>query len=171
MRPFRYLNLWISKRHTVTMHDVVTVNNDMFKYIEGILRALAKNKTQWKANLFFAVKLALQKVSKSYAEVTPTAGMLSFLHRSSILTRSCDHLGRGTKEWILILRTKHSIRPDTRSTFLSMWRMNAVPHIDVCRSINQKMYQAATLSPHQRVQDPVNHPLIHKISPAMMKNS
>jgi hypothetical protein len=32
--------------------------------------------TQWKEDLFFAVKLARQKLFKYYAEVTPTMGML-----------------------------------------------------------------------------------------------
>ena len=44
--------------------------------MEGVMRALAKKKTQWKEGLFFTVKLARQKLSKSYAEVTPTTGML-----------------------------------------------------------------------------------------------
>jgi hypothetical protein len=36
---------------------------------------LAKKKTQWKEDLFFAVKLARQKLSKYYAAVAPTTGM------------------------------------------------------------------------------------------------
>jgi hypothetical protein len=44
--------------------------------MDGVMRALAKKKTQWKEDLFFAVKLAKQKLSKYYAEVTPTTGML-----------------------------------------------------------------------------------------------
>jgi len=37
---------------------------------------LAKKKTQWKEDLFFTVKLAQQKLSKYYTDVTPTTGML-----------------------------------------------------------------------------------------------
>jgi hypothetical protein len=48
----------------------------MFDHMDGVMRALAKKKTQWKEYLFFAVKLARQILSKYYAEVTPTAGML-----------------------------------------------------------------------------------------------
>jgi len=44
--------------------------------MDGVLRALAKKKTQWKEDLYFAVKFAWQKLSKYYAEVTPTTGML-----------------------------------------------------------------------------------------------
>jgi len=44
--------------------------------MDGVMRAFAKKITQWKEDLFFAVKLAGQKLSKYYAEVTPTTGML-----------------------------------------------------------------------------------------------
>jgi len=37
---------------------------------------LARKTTQWKEDLFFAVKLAGQKLSKYYAAVTPTTGQL-----------------------------------------------------------------------------------------------
>jgi hypothetical protein len=66
----------MTKRHRVTLHHVITVYNDMFNYMDGVMRALAKKKTQWKEDLFFAVKLARQKLSKYYAEVTPTTDML-----------------------------------------------------------------------------------------------
>jgi len=48
----------------------------MFDHMDGVMRALAKKKTPWKEDLFFAVKLAWQKLSKYDAEVTPTTGML-----------------------------------------------------------------------------------------------
>jgi len=76
LRPFRYWTLWMSKRHTVTLHHVITVSNDMFDHVDGVMRALATKKTPWKEDLFFTVKLAQQKLSKYYAEVTPTTGML-----------------------------------------------------------------------------------------------
>jgi len=44
--------------------------------MDGVMRALAKKKTQRKEDLFFAVKLARQKLSKYYAEVTTWTGML-----------------------------------------------------------------------------------------------
>jgi hypothetical protein len=48
----------------------------MFDHMDGVMRALPKKKTQWKEDLFFTVKLAQQKLSKYYAEVTPTMGIL-----------------------------------------------------------------------------------------------
>ena len=76
LRPFRYWTRWMSKRNTVTLHHVITVYNDMLNHMDGMMRALAKKKTQWKEDLFFTVKLARQKLSKYYAEVTPMTGML-----------------------------------------------------------------------------------------------
>jgi hypothetical protein len=79
LRPFRYWTLWMSKRHTVTLHHVITVYNDIFYHMDGVMRALAKKKTQWKEDLFFAVKLARQKLSKYHAAVTTmTCMLLSF---------------------------------------------------------------------------------------------
>ena len=66
----------MSKRHTVTLHNVITVYNDMFDHMDGVMRALAKKKTQWKEDLFFAVKCAQQKLTKYYTEVTPMTGIL-----------------------------------------------------------------------------------------------
>jgi len=48
----------------------------MFDHMDGVMRALAKKKTQWKEDLFFAMKFARQKLSKYYTAVTPTTGML-----------------------------------------------------------------------------------------------
>jgi len=76
LRLFRYWTLWISKRHTITHHHVITGDNDMFDHMDGVMRAFSKEKTQWKEDLFFAVKCAWQKLSKYYTEGTPTTGML-----------------------------------------------------------------------------------------------
>jgi hypothetical protein len=66
----------MSTRHTVTLHHIITVYNDMFHHMDGVMRAVPKNKTQWKEDFFCTVKLARQKLSKYYAEVTPSTGML-----------------------------------------------------------------------------------------------
>jgi len=95
----------------------------------------------------------------------------SFGHISSILFGSCDHLENGTKEWILILRRSNPILPNTKRPFWCMWRMNTVPNIDVCRSTSTKVFWAAISSPLQWLHDSVNHPLIHTICAAMMKNT
>jgi hypothetical protein len=76
LRPVGYWTLWMSKRRTVTFQHVITVYNNMFDHMYGVMRGLAKKKIQWKEDLFFAVKLAAQKLSKYYTEVTPMTGML-----------------------------------------------------------------------------------------------
>jgi len=62
----------MSKRHRVTLHHVITVYNDIFDHMDAMMRAMSKEKTPWKEDLFFAVKLTRQKVSKYCAKVTPT---------------------------------------------------------------------------------------------------
>jgi len=76
LRQFQYWTLLMSKRHTVTLQQVISVYNDMFDYVDGIMWALAKKKTQWKEDFFSAVKLAQLEVSKYHAEVTQTSVML-----------------------------------------------------------------------------------------------
>jgi len=49
--------------------------------MDGVMQALVKKKTQWKEDLFFAMKFTPQKLSKYYTEVTPMMGVLSvWLH-------------------------------------------------------------------------------------------
>jgi len=117
LRPFRYWTLWMSMRHTVTIHHVITVYNDMFDHMDGVMRDLAKKKTQWKEDLFFAVKLARQKLAKYYAEVTLLRAWFSFPPTCSILSGSGNRLGSGTREWILILRTRHPTLHKTKRPF------------------------------------------------------
>jgi hypothetical protein len=44
--------------------------------MDGIMQSLAGKKLKWKKDMFFTMKLARQKLSKNYAEVTPSTGML-----------------------------------------------------------------------------------------------
>jgi hypothetical protein len=76
LRPFQNWTLQMSKQHTVTLHHVITVYNEMFDHMDGVIRALVKQKKQWKEDLFFAVKCARQKLSKYYTKGTLTTGML-----------------------------------------------------------------------------------------------
>jgi len=76
LRPLQYWTLWMSKRHTVTLHHEITVYNDMCNHMDGMICTLAKKKDQWKEDCFIAVKLARQKLSKYYTEVILTTAML-----------------------------------------------------------------------------------------------
>ena len=75
-RPVRYWTLWMWTRHTVSLHHVITVYNDMFDRMDGIMQALAMKKTQWMEDLYFAMKFAWHTLSKSNADVTPMTSML-----------------------------------------------------------------------------------------------
>jgi len=168
LRPFRYWTLWTSKRHTVTLHHVITVYNNMFDPMDGVMQALAKKKTQWKEDLIFTVKLARQKLMlKSLQRWV----CFAFLHLFSIRSGSCNCLEIGTREWILTLRTSHPILPNINRSFCHMWRINTVPTINVCLSIHSNTYWAAISSSLHWLQDPVNHSLLNVICPAMMKNT
>jgi hypothetical protein len=71
--------LWMSNRHTVTMHHASTVYNHGFDHMDEIMWALAKKKSQWKEYLYFTVEFVRQKLSKYHSKVTPT----TFLHLTS----------------------------------------------------------------------------------------
>jgi len=82
----------------VTFHHTIVVYNDMFDYMHGVMQALARNKTELKEDMIFAVKFACQKLSKYHAAVTPTMGMLHDQRISSILSGSCHDPRSGTRE-------------------------------------------------------------------------
>ena len=46
----------MSKRHTIVLNRIITVYSDMFNHIDCVMRALAKKKTQWKEDFYFAMK-------------------------------------------------------------------------------------------------------------------
>jgi len=85
----------MSTRHTVTLHQVINVYNDMFDHMDGVMRALAKKKTQWKEDLFFAVKFVRQMLSKYYTTVTPKTG----LHRISAHILDLFRMLRWSRKW------------------------------------------------------------------------
>ena len=64
IQPFRYWTLWMSKRHPVSLHHVITGCNDVFDHMDGVMRALAKKKTQWKEDLYIAMRFARQKLTR-----------------------------------------------------------------------------------------------------------
>jgi hypothetical protein len=117
IRPFQYWTRWMLKQHTITLDHTITVYNDMFDHMDGVMRALAKKKTQWKKELFFPVKCAQPKLCKYYTEVTPMTGMLLITAHILDSSRSCDPIGSGTREWISILKTGLLILSNTKMPF------------------------------------------------------
>ena len=48
----------MSKRYIVTLHQVITVYNDMFDQMDGVMQASTKKMTPWKGDSFLAMQLA-----------------------------------------------------------------------------------------------------------------
>jgi len=94
-----------------------------------------------------------------------------FQHTFSILSGSCAYIACRTRDWILILRTRLLILPNTKWNCWNMCRMNNVPNIDVSLSFNLKVYRATISSSVHWPLDLVNHVMIHMICTAMMKNT
>jgi len=126
LRPFRYWTLWMSKSHTITLHHVSKVYHDMFNLMDGMMWPLAKETPQRKEDLFFVVTLARQKLWNTSPKWLQQLPCFSFLHISSILSRSCNCSKCGTMEWIFILRARHPRLPNMKRRFWSTWRMNTV---------------------------------------------
>jgi len=127
--------------------------------------------TEWKEDIFFEVKFVRQKLFKYHIKLLLQQVCLSFQHMSLILSGSCNHLECGKWEWILILRMRNLILPNTRRRYWSMWRKNTAPNIGTCQSLNLKTYLSTFFSLLQWLQDLVNLLMIHMISPVMMKNA
>jgi len=161
----------MSKRHTVTLRHVIRVYNDMLDHMHGMMRALAKKKTAWKDDLFFAVKLAQQKLSKYYCAVTPSTGMrlisAHLLDRCWKLRsfRKCD---KGI-----------DINPEDETSYTTQYQEPILKSVEneSCAKRQPGPFntletkRAAILSLLQRRLDPLNHVLIHMICPTMMKNT
>jgi len=90
------------------------VYNDIFDLMKSVMRALDNKKTPCKEELFFAVKLARQKLSKYYAEVTPT--MSTLLNSANIL----DHFWklRSFRKW----DKGTAINPENETSYMTQYQ-------------------------------------------------
>jgi hypothetical protein len=76
----------------ITLHHVTTEYKNVFDYMDRVMQGLAKKKTQWKEDLYFAVKFVRQKLSKYCTTVTSTMGILIIsarIHDPFCKLRSC----------------------------------------------------------------------------------
>jgi hypothetical protein len=78
----------------------------------GLMRVLTKKKTQWKEDIFFAVKFARQKLLKEYTEVTPKTVKLVISARNL----DCLRKFRLFRKWYkgLVINTKDETSFTTR---------------------------------------------------------
>jgi len=118
LRAFRYWTLWMSKWYTVTLYDIHTVYKDMFDQTDGIMRAVARKKPQFKADSYFALKVVRQKMIECYAEVTLTSSMLVISALIFDLWRKLRSFRKWDK-WIRIKPKDETFyTPQYRETFL-----------------------------------------------------
>jgi len=54
----------MSKRHNSTLHRVITVSNNMFAHMDGIMQASAKKKSEWQEDLYITLEVASHKLPK-----------------------------------------------------------------------------------------------------------
>ena len=130
------------KRHTVTLHHVITVFNDIVNHMDGVLCALAKKKTQTRKTYTLPWSFHTRSCPNIILKLVLWLVCFSFQHICLIVSGSCDRLGSGTRECLLILRTRHLILSNTRRHLWSMRRMNTAPNIDVCPSLNPTAYHS-----------------------------
>jgi len=94
----------------------------MFDHMDGVMRALAKTRTQWKNDLFFAVKLARQMLSKYYAEVTPSTGMR--LISAHIL--DSFHMLRSFQKWDMGM----DINPEDETSYTTQYKEAFLKYVE-----------------------------------------
>jgi hypothetical protein len=159
------------KRHSITLHHIINVHNDMFDHMDGLMRSLAMKKIQSQEDVFCAMRFSRQKLSKYYIEVTAMTGLHPMW--AHILDRfwKWDRIGSGTRVSILTLETILHIVPNRTRSFSVMWRTTTALNIDIGRSLNPKSYLTTISSPPQWLLDLVNLLLLHMICPVMIKNT
>jgi len=171
LSPLRYWTQWMSKGHAVTLHHMIIVNN----VVSILWMASCELNLSRIPNETKTYTLLWRFHDRSGPKILPKwlqqMVCFSFQRTFLILTIGCDHLGSGTREWILIVRTRLPLLTNTRMCFWRIWRMITVPNINVCLSLNPKVYWATISAPPQWLLYRVNLCMIHINCPAMMKNT
>jgi hypothetical protein len=83
---------------------------------------LAKKKTQWEEDFFFAVKCVRQKLSKYYTEVTPKTGMLLIAVHILDPFRKL----RSFRKW----DTGMDINPEDETSYITQFQEAIVKHVE-----------------------------------------
>jgi len=124
MRPWLYWTLWMSKRHTITQHHVITLYNVKVDHTDGVMRAWAKKKINTRKTYTVPWSLFARSCPSIMLNSLQRWVCISFLHTALILSGIWDHWGNGNREWIVILRARLYILLNTQRRFCSMLTMN-----------------------------------------------
>ena len=140
--------------------------------MDGVMRALAKEKTQWKeGRLVLSGEVSSTEDVKILSLIDSNDG-----HASDIRTqpRSFPEVAIVQKVW-----KGMDINPKDETSYTTQYQEAFLKYVEneYCakhRRVpvnNSKPYRTAISTPPQRLQGPINHPLIHMIRPAMMRNT
>jgi len=161
----------MSKKHMVTLHHIITVNNDMFILMDGVMRAIAKKMTQWMEYLYFALKLARQKLSQYLAAFTPMTGMR--LVSAHILY--CSRKLQSFRKWDKAM----DINPEDVTSYTNQFQQAFLKYVENeyyakhlwMSIIRPEKVPGSNLLPFGNASGFGQSSLIHMICPAMMKNT
>jgi len=128
--PFRYWTLWMSKRKTITLHRVIGIYNAIFDHLDGVLKALAKKRLQWKRDIHRAVRSARAKLRKYYTKVTPETGLILILATMLDPFRKLQTFKGWDKEMGKSSDDSDSYERQYCDAFLSYWENNYVNNLD-----------------------------------------
>jgi len=125
--------------------------------MDGVLWALAKKNTQWKEDLYFAVKFARRKLSKYYAEVTPTTGML--LISAHILDPFCKL--RSFMKWDKGM----DINPEDETSYTTQYQEGFLKYVENEYCAN---HRRLSVTKHEKLQ---SNDFIHSATPSQSGQS
>jgi len=95
--PFRYWTLWMSKRHTVTLHYIITVYNDMFDQMDGVSELLLRRRHNQRKTSTPPLMLRARSCSNIMLKSLQRPVSFWFQHICLNLSGSCTHSGSGTR--------------------------------------------------------------------------
>jgi len=172
LTPFQYCIRLMSKTHRVMLHRVITVYNQMFNRMDGVMRAVSGMKPQWKDALYFAMKFQQEKLSTFYAQVTPTT--CKVLISAQILNpfRKLQSFQKWDKGMGINTKDKTSYTTKCQKAFSKVCGECILCQISInVQHSTQKRCGLAIYSPPQMLLNLVNYLCIHIMCPAMMKNT
>jgi hypothetical protein len=143
----------------------------MFDHMDGMMRALAKKMVQWKEDLFFGVKVARQKLSKYYADVTQTTGMLLLSAHILDPFRNLRSFRKWDTRLDIILEDETSYTTHYQQAFLQYVEIEDCAKHRCVPVNNLQTVPSSNLVPAAMASRSINHHMIHKIWAAMMTNT
>jgi len=132
---------------------------------------LGKKITPWNESLYFAGKVARQKLSKYYAEVTPMTSLLLKSAQIHDSFRKIKSFRKSDKAMDIDSEDEMSYTSQYLEACLKYVENETRPNINECPSMKTKMFCPAISSPLHWLLDLFNRLLIHMICSGMWTNT